>query len=211
MFAQITQGPANTSGKNGNVQSLILDRQNNIVSSVGDAGTEAAHQTALTVLNAQTALTTITTAQNFFNQTLNRGALNRQNRALCLSGAGIYTSPGTTTPAITIAVTLGAVTLCSITSSAASSTASTNMPFNFTFTLSVASTGASGTLEAHGQFNINLSANTPAAAVSSFNDTNTAVSSAVDLTAAQALKVTIAANSTITSAQLRQFTLELLA
>jgi hypothetical protein len=193
-FAQITQGPANTSGKNTNQQALVFDRQNNVVSSVGDAGTEQAHQTSMAVLNAQTALTAITTAQNLLSVTLNKGFLNRLARTLLVSGSIIYTSPGTTTPTISIAVKLGSVTLCTITTAAISSTASTNMPIQFAFQLDVAAIGASGTIEAHGQVSANLSANTAAAAITTFLDTNTAPSSAVDLTTSLALAVTIASS-----------------
>jgi hypothetical protein len=211
-FAQITQGPANTSGKNTNQQALVFDRQNNVVSSVGDAGTEQAHQTSMAVLNAQTALTAITTAQNLLSVTLNKGFLNRLARTLLVSGSIIYTSPGTTTPTISIAVKLGSVTLCTITTAAISSTASTNMPIQFAFQLDVAAIGASGTIEAHGQVSANLSANTAAAAITTFLDTNTAPSSAVDLTTSLALAVTIASSGAgITGAQLRQATLELVA
>lgn len=210
-FSSITKGPSNTTGKNTSPQSLTFDSQNNIMATVGDVGSESALQTAMQVINAQTALTTITTAQTLISLALKAGVLNRLARTLTVSGSIIYTTPGTTTPAITLAIKLGSVTLCSIVLGACSSTASTNMPIQFSFELDVASVGASGTIEAHGQVNANLTANTPAAASSAFLDTNTAVSSAVDLTAAQTLTVTIAANSAVSSAQLRQATIELVA
>ena len=210
-FAQITQGPATATGQNPNKQALILDRLNNITESVGDGGQAQALQTALLVLTAQTALTTITTAQNLINLALNAAVLNKQNRTLLISGSLIYTTPGTTTPAASLALVLGGVTLCTITLATMSATASTNMPINFWFELTIASTGSSGTVESHGQVNANLTANTPGGAISSFNDTNTAVSSAVNLQNALALKVTIAANSAISSAQLRQATVEVTA
>lgn len=209
-FAEITQGPATPTGKNTNKQALVFDRQNNVVESVGDAGQAAALQTALFIQTAQTALTAITTAQNLFSSTLPANALNKQNRTVGIWGSLIYTTPGTTTPTITIAVTLGGVTLCTITTAALSATASSNMPVQFWFYLTVATTGSSGTIEAHGQIDANISANTPAAAIASYNDTNTAVSSAVNLTAANALAITIAASSAVTSAQLRQLTIEMM-
>lgn len=211
-FAQITKGPSNTTGKNFSPQSLSLDSQNNILASVGDSGQEQVHQTALKILNAQTALTAITTAQNLINFALNKGVLNRLNRTLLISGSLVYTSPGTTTPTISIAIALGATVLCTITTAAISSTASTNMPIQFAFQLDVASVGAAGTLETHGQVSANITANTPAAAISTFLDTNTAVSSAVDLTSQLALTVTIASSGAgITGATLRQATVELVA
>jgi hypothetical protein len=208
MFARITQGSGNPTAVDTNKQALILDSKNGIVETVRDDGAVMAHQTSLFVQSAQTALATITTAQNLFNQTLAKNTLNKLGRTLYISGSLIYTSPGTTAPTLTIALVLGAVTLCSITTAALSTTASTNMPVQFSFLLNVVSTGAAATIEAHGQVTANISANTPAAAAVSYLDTNTAVSSAVDLTAANALKVTIAASLTVTSAQLRQLTVE---
>ena len=155
-FAQITQGPATATGQNPNKQALILDRLNNITESVGDGGQAQALQTALLVLTAQTALTTITTAQNLINLALNAAVLNKQNRTLLISGSLIYTTPGTTTPAASLALVLGGVTLCTITLATMSATASTNMPINFWFELTIASTGSSGTVESHGQVNANL-------------------------------------------------------
>lgn len=211
-FAQTTKGPSNTTGKNFSPQSLSLDTQNNVLSSVGDAGQEQAHQTAVLALNAQTALTAITTAQNLVALTLNKGFLNRIKRTLLVSGSLVYTSPGTTTPTISIAITLGGVTLCTITTAAISSTASTNMPIQFQFQIEVAATGATGTLETHGQVSANLTANTPAGQIATFLDTNTAVSSAVDLTSSLALACTIASSGAgITGATLRQGTIELVA
>jgi hypothetical protein len=207
-FAQITQAPPNPTGQNTNQQALIFDRKSNIVESVGDAALAAALQTALFIQTAQTALSAITTAQNLFNKTLALGVLNKLNRTIAVSGSLIYTTPGTTTPTMTIALVLGGVTLCTITTAALSATASTNMPVQFSFIFTVASTGSSGTIEAHGFINANISANTPAAASNTYNDTNVAVSSAVNLTSALALQIQISASLAITSAQLRQLAIE---
>ena len=208
-FAQITQAPPVPSGQNTNQQALIFDRKSNIVESVGDAGIAAALQTALFIQTAQTALTAITTAQNFFNKTLAAGVLNKLNRTIQITGSFIYTTPGTTAPVMTITLVLGGVTLCAITAAALSTTASSNMPVQFSFTFNVVSTGASGTIESHGFVNANISANTPAAAANTYNDTNTAVSSAVNLTSALALQVQISSTLAITSAQLRQLSIEI--
>lgn len=210
-FAQITQGPATATGANPNKQALIFDRANNITESVGDAGQSAAHQTALLILAAQTALTTITTAQNFINLLLNAGVLNKLNRTVLISGSFIYTTPGTTAPVVTLTLKLGAVTLCTITLAALSTTASANMPVQFQFQLNVVSTGAAGTVESHGAVNANISANTPAAAASCFLDTNIAVSSAVNLQSALALTVQISSTLAVSSAQLRQAAIEVVA
>ena len=207
-FAQITSGPATSTGKNTNIGALIFDKVSNIVESVGNAGLASAQQTALYVLTAQTALTAITTAQNFFSQLLAASVLNKLNRTLLISGQFLYTSPGTTTPTISISVVLAGVTLCTITSAAISATASTNAPGYFQFELTTVSTGSAGTIEAHGQFSLNIAGGAPAAAIATYLDTNTAVSSAINLGIANQLQVQIAASAAITSAQLRQFTVE---
>lgn len=208
-FARISSGPTGTTDTN--KQALIFDKTNNIVSSVGDSGNVQAHQTCALVLAAQTALTTITTAQNLLSLAFPAGALNVVNRVITVTISGIYTSPGTTTPTLTFVVKLGGVTLCTITTTGVSSTLSTNMPFTLQFTLQVVTNGATATLETHGIAMVNLTANTPAAGVTQFNDTNVAVSSAVNLVTAATLLVTIAASSTITSAQARQTTVEMVA
>jgi hypothetical protein len=208
-FAQITEGPATANGDNTNIGALVFDNQNNIVEAVGNGGLAQALMSALLVEGAPTALTTITTAQNLLSKSIPAGALNKLLRTLRICGFLIYTTPGTTTPAMTIAVKLGAVTLCTITAAAFSSTASTNMPVQFVFTLTVTTTGSSGKFEGHGKVIANISANTPAAAAAMYLDTGTAASSAIDLTIAETLTVTIAANSAISSAQLRQLTVEI--
>jgi hypothetical protein len=207
-FAQITSGPATATGQNTNKGALIFDKTSNIVESVGDAGLAAANQTALYILTAQTALSNVTTAQNLFNQTLNRSVLNKLNRTLQIAGTLLYTTPGTTTPTLTIALVLGGVTLCAITVSALNTVASTNMPVQFYFEIMTASTGNAGTIEAHGFVNANISANTPGASVTTFNDTNIAVSAPVNLMTALPLQVQVSASSAITSIQLRQFSVE---
>ena len=207
-FAKIIQGPPGTTETS--PQALVLDRQNNVVYSVGDSQATSVLETAIFESIAQTALANVTTAQNLFSKALNKGLLNYQNRIIEISGYLIYTTPGTTTPTLTIAVTLGGTTMVSITTAALSATASTNMPVNFWFTIMTATTGASGTIEAHGMVNANISANTPAAAVASYSDTNSAVSSAINLTSALTLNVTVAASSSVTSVQLRQLAVEVI-
>jgi hypothetical protein len=202
-FAQITQGPPTTSGANPNQQALILDRQNNIVSSVGSSGQSAALQTCRQLIPTQTAITTITTVQTFWSKALSAGELNLVGRTYTLSGYGIYTTPGTTTPVATFTLVLGGVTIATVVCGAMSATASTNMPFQFEFTITVVSTGSAGTVEVHGEIQINLTANTPAGALSYYGDTNNAVSSAINMNSAATLALNVAANSAISSMQLR--------
>jgi hypothetical protein len=206
-FSAITSGPSKTSTCT-DQPSLHFDKQNNVVSSCGSAYTLQTQQTTIAVYNAQTALSSVTTAQNLFSLPLNAGFQNIVPRTLMICGAGIYTTPGTTAPTMTIQLVEGGITPVAITTAALSTTASTNMPFNFCFWIVTASTGSSGTLEAHGNLNANISANTPAAAAATYNDTNTAVSSAINLTAANTLALQVSASSTITSVQLRYATVE---
>jgi hypothetical protein len=206
---RITSGPLTAAGTNPyDQQALVLDAQNNILETSGSSRALAAARSAQAVIGAQTALATVTTAQNLISRNLNAGVLNKLGRTFIIKGWLIYTTPGTTTPTLTIALTLGGVTLISIVTAGLSATASTNMPTYFEFTFQTVSTGPTGTIEAHGQVNANISANTPAAALAQYVDNNIAVSSAVNLNSALALAVTVAGSSAITSIQLRQATIE---
>jgi hypothetical protein len=206
-FAGITNGPPPTPANSG--PALYTDQQNGVLYLASQSHVLTSQQTALGVFSAQTAVTSVTTAQNLATLSLNKNVQNVAGRTLRLCGYGIYTSPGSTAPTLTLAVTEGGITPVTITTAALSTTASTNMPFQFCFDLTTVATGASGTLEAHGQVSANISANTPAAAMTTYDDTNTAVSSAVSLIGANTLALTVAASSTITSVQLRQMTIEL--
>lgn len=210
-FSQITSGPSGASGSNNNAPGLTFDQQNGIVAAVGSAHTESVMHMTLALFQAQTALTAITTAQALFIAALNAWLLQRVGRTIRVTGFLIYTTAGTTTPTITIALVLGAVTLATITTAATSATASANLPIQFEFVFTVASTGTAGTIEAHGTVAANISANTPAAAAAQYSDTNTAVSSAVNLETALNLEVTIAASLAVSSAQLRLATVEVMA
>jgi hypothetical protein len=82
------------------------------------------------------------------------------------------------------------------------------MPLQFEFTILTASTGSAGTIEAHGRVDANITAGTPAAAISTYLDINTAVSAAINLATALPLAVTVAASSVISPVQLREATVE---
>lgn len=209
-FQTITQGPNGPTGENSAAapNGLSFDRQNNLLSSVGNAAQEQLLETVLLALGAQSALSTITIAQNLLSLTLNAGVLNRANRTLRVSGFLVYTSP-VGTPTITIALKYGSTTLCTITT-AATAGSGTNIPLQFEFILMVITTGAAGTIECHGNVSAGITA-TAAAAVAQYPDTNTAASTSQNLTTSQALTVTIAASSTLTSATLRMATVEAVA
>ena len=209
-FELITDGPVNATGVASQAapNGLILDQTNNVVSSVGKSAQSQALRTAIAVIPAQPVLDAITVAQALFTQELAGYFLNQRGRTLEVSGFGVFTTPAGT-PTVTIALSLGGVALCSITT-AATAGAGANIPFQFEFTLSTASTGAAGTIESHGTLSIGITA-AAAAALAEYGDTNTAVSAAVNLTEELALEVSIAGSTTITSAQLRLATIEVVA
>lgn len=189
-------------------QAILMDAQNGTLSVSGLNKKVMLLRGALLVLNAQTALTAITTAQTLLSQAFNAGALNLAGRTLKVRGTLIYSTTSTNVATIIIALTLGGVTLCTITTAATNTAASTNLPVDFEFYLTVATTGSAATIESHGSVRANIGT-TAAAAVAVYLDTNTAVSSAVNLLTAETLTVTLAAGvAAIPSAQLRNATLE---
>lgn len=198
-FAKTTLGPAAPSGLDTDKGALIADVQNAAPELVDVAGNSHGLFTALVMQSAQTALTAITTAQNLFSRSMPAYAFNKVGRTLFISGSVIFTTANT--PTVTIAVVLGGTTLVTITSGTGA--AVTNGQINFEFYITTVATGASGTFEAHGEVGVQLSA-TLTTALPYVADTNTAVSSALNLNTALTLNVTIAASASLSSAQLRQ-------
>ncbi len=136
----------------------------------------------------------VATDQNLMSATIPGGTLNRVGRTLRVWLAGVYSTAANNTSAITVKIKLGAVTLLSVTTAALSSVTPLNDQFNLSALLSVQTGGASGVFEGHGNLAIGLgTGNLVADTV--YTDTNTAVSSAIDLTASQTLQVTIAFSS----------------
>ena len=194
---------------------LGIDTQTGILYTAGAAGKwqnagSGVLGTGGGVQLAQTPLSTLTTAQTMFTVALPAGIMNSVGRTLRIWGAGVYTSPGTTAPVFTVSAKIAAVTPVAITAAAVSTTASTNAPFEFLFNITTAATGTTGNDEAHGRFDLNIAAGAPAAAIATYLDTNTAVSSNYDHTAANTLLIQIAATLTITSVTPRQLTVEVL-
>lgn len=205
-FTSITLGPTN-SYQCTSQPGLYFDQQDNILASCGKGLDLNTAETALAVFTPST-VTAVTTAQTLASLALGANVQNIVGRTLKVCGFGVYTSPGTTAPTLTIQVTEGGITPVAITTAALSTTASTSLPFQFCYRITTASKGATGTLEAHGYLNANISANTAAAAVATYLDTNTAVSSAVNLTAANTLAIQVVASSALTSVSLRQASIE---
>ena len=204
-FAKTTFGPPAPGTTDTNKGALIADVQTPAIEMVDMQGNTHGIESMLLMLPAQTALTTITTAQTLFTLAFLAGALNKTNRTLRVSGTIIFTVSAAT-PTATIAIKLGSVTLVTLTTAALA--ASTGGQLAFEALISVAATGSSGTLEAHMSVVAQLST-ALGTAVAQYQDQNTAVSSAVNLTAALSLTATIAASGTMASAQLRQGLVEM--
>jgi hypothetical protein len=151
----------------------------------------------------QTAVTSVTTAQTMLSIPVAAGAQNVQGKDVRCRFYGVYTSPGTTAPVMTFQATEGGQTPIAITAAAISTTASTNMPWEFDFDLITTTTGASGVVEPHGHLDLNITANTPAAASATYHDTNTAGATAFSLAAANTLAIQVSATLSVSSVTLR--------
>lgn len=176
-------------------------------------------QVSPSIQTAQAALTNVTTAQTAFTiqacstslttNCLPAGLMNAVNKTMEVCGELMF-SNGVTTPAITIAVKFGAATPVSITT-ASNANSNTNAPLNFCVRVTTATSGTSGTDEAHGWLtDATAAAWTSGTAVSTFVDGNTAVSSGYDHTVANAVTVTIASTATLTSVTPRHLVAQLL-
>jgi len=205
----VSVGPPQASQISG-VQGTILDKVNNMLYTFGVGRVLALMQSAVLQLGIQTALTAITTAQNLLSYTFGAGALNVAGRTFRVNGAVIFATTTANVASLTIAVKLGTVTLATITTAATNTTAGTGLPINFDFTVTTATTGATGTLYALGGVKVDLNS-APTGSTTEYLINNTAVSSAVNLTAAQTLTVTIAASAAVPSAQLMNAAVTMLA
>lgn len=206
---RVTYGPPAANGVNAfDQKAIVLDQTNGTVFASGSTNGRKLMMLmgAPLVLNAQTALTAITTAQTMLSFAFQPGALNVTTRKLRVKLRGIYSTTVSNVATLSFALTLGGVTLCTITTAATNTAASANLPFSIEFELTVVTLGATATIESHGIAQVNIG--TVAAAVSTvYLDANVAVSSAVNLTTAATLTVTIAASAAVPSAQLRNATL----
>jgi hypothetical protein len=204
-----TYGPPNAAGVNiWDQKSIALDQVNGVMYSSGSTNGRKfmAAMAAPLILPAQAALTAITTAQGLLSFTFTAGALNVTGRKMRVKACVIYSTTAANVATLSFALVLGGVTLCTITTAATNTTASVNLPIYFEFELTVVSLGATATIESHGRVDANIGT-AAAAAAATYLDTNTAVSAAVNLTAAATLSVTLAASAAVPSAQLRSATL----
>ena len=195
-FAQITNGP-NSSTACPFGPGLYFDQLNAVLSNCGTARVEQTNQTALCTLGPQTPVTTVTTAQTLGSCVLNANIQNVPNRTIRACGYGIYTSPGSATPTMTLQLTQAGMTEVAITTAALNTNASTNMPFDFCFNLTTVGLGSAGTIEAHGKLNINISNNTPAAAEAAYGDTNYGATNTITVATNPAVSDTFTINGTV--------------
>ena len=207
---RLIQGPPSPTGtvQYDDPGAILVDTVNGIEYVVTTAKGAIAGQAAALILTAQTALTAITAAQTLLSKAFAAGALNMQGRTMLVTGYLIFTTPAGT-PTLTIALLLGATTLATITTAAVAGS-QTNAQLQFQFQLTVASAGSSGSIEAHGNVSAQLSA-TLGTAIAEYVDQNTAAVGSLNLTIAQTLSATIAASTTVTSAQVRLASIEFVA
>lgn len=116
------------------------------------------------------------------------GELNRVGKVIELVCFGTFDND--TNPTITFRLKFSPATNILIFVPNTPSTTHTNLPWVLKAYLIVTATGASGNLEVHGEFSSDPSTSNGRISAPQL-DLNTAVSSAVDLTAAQRLKITI--------------------
>lgn len=130
-----------------------------------------------------------TTATALMTYKFPAGSLNLLSRIVDIFAAGeMTTGTGTTT---TVAVTLGDGTntrTVATWTTGSLTTGQTSLPWEFDLSFYVSTAGSSGKVFGHGLFSIPLTA--PTAAVASYNDQNTAATSALDLTQLITLSVT---------------------
>ena len=196
-------GPTGPTGSNGSAGATGPTGSNGSAGATGATGptgsisptSAIANTTSVTVNGA------VTTDQSLMELTLTSGILNTVNAPFLVHGSGVFTIAVAQTPNLTFKTKLctvsgcgsgTVVTLTSITTSA--TVAATNNPWNLNVKVATVSSGSSGTLIAHGPLAIDLGA-LSTVADSVFNDTNTAASSAINLTGTLYLDFTVATSS----------------
>jgi hypothetical protein len=138
-----------------------------------------------------------TSAQNLMSWAVPAGGLNKLLKSLRVFCRGLYTTQSAQTPTMTFTLKLGSVTLATWLTTATTASV-TNLAWQIEAWLTTATIGASGNLEGHGQLQVRLG--TGAGASTDFLDTNTAVSSNLDLTASQTLQLTVTFSTNAASA-----------
>jgi hypothetical protein len=171
----------------------------------GDMTTTGCTANAVTSTSPVTVSAAVATDQQLMELSLTAGYLNSLGRPFTIFGAGVYSLP-VSTPTMTYKIKLCTVSGCGsgtvVTLISILTTASvgnvTTVPWNLNTVATTNATGATGNLEVHGRLSIDLGA-AAATADTVFNDTNTAVSSNIDLTAALFVDFTVAFSTSSTS------------
>lgn len=150
-------------------------------------------------LIAQPANTTVTTIQVMGSCPLGAGIQNVSGKVLHITGHLVYTTAGA--PVITISALEGGITPLAV-AGVATTGAATNGQVAFDYYITTAFTGTAGTLESHGLLSVqnNTALGT---ALGVYADQNTAVSSAINLTASNTLGINITASVSLSTATLR--------
>lgn len=160
------------------------------------------------VSNAQSNITPVTVSANTASDqvlqqiSLPAGFFNLQlTQPYTIKSAGIFTIGLAQIPSLTFKVNLCTVSGCGsgttrtlATYITAATVAATNNPWSLLMTSSITATGATGTLITHGFASVDIGALTTTPAVIQ-NDTNTASSGTIDLTAALFLQFTVATSA----------------
>lgn len=116
------------------------------------------------------------------------GFTNVAGKTLLVTACGTYTTAGGQTPTITLTLLVGGIT--PLTFVTAATTASVTKNWKLEAYLTTVTASSVGTFEAHGSFTFELGAGAAGSvATTEILDLNAAVSSTVDLTAAQTLKL----------------------
>ena len=179
-------------------QKNMIQRVNGF--SVIDVSMASVNQTPVTATNPNPG------PSNLMSYVVPAGSANTLGKVIDLFCTGFYTTASAQTPTITIAVKMGSVTIATWTTGATTASA-TNMPFNFDLSIITSAIGSSGTVIAHGVANVTLGASA-GGAETSYNDTNSASSSAIDLTAAETIQVVVSMSSSNAGNSVTQDTMQ---
>lgn len=160
------------------------------------ANSSAVGNTTAVTVNANT-----TADQSLMELSLSAGALNTLSQPFLVHGSGIFTIAALQTPTLTFKAKLCTVsgcgsgtviTLASITTG--NTVAATNNIFNVQLKVATTTTGATGAVITHGFVAVDLGA-VATVASTVYSDTNTATSSAINLTSALFIDFTISTSA----------------
>jgi hypothetical protein len=144
---------------------------------------------AINVNNTPVTATNPSSAADLMTLALPAGYTSITGKTLYVWGSGSYTTAGGQTPTFTLVLKIGTLSLLTLVTAA--TTASVTKTWNIEGFITTVTAGAAGTYEAHGLLGIELGGGAAGSvAATGINDAIVAVSSTLDLTAAQTLKLT---------------------